>query len=200
MDSSLSDQFYRIQIRESKISWGIILAVIILAIITVVVMVATVRSSYKSFITDPRIGTSLAYMCAFSHVYPFLAPMFFRNPNTPDTLINIYYYMASFQPGGPSPPWGPGALALSDPFLAIVVPDNWRDAINTIVWYSESNSTAGYSDVMTWASSSGNPPAPPAALLSWPVTSKTPSLLSTAFSYGLPLLNTALMLIGLIAA
>jgi hypothetical protein len=186
--SPLSDEYYRVQLTEGKISWAIIASIIILTLITVVIVVSVIRSRYITFLSDPNIGTSFAYMCAFSHVYPFLAPLFFKNPNTPDIAINIYYFMQSF--GSNPAPWGPNAPC-PNCWQALVVPDNWRDAVNSIVWYSESNANYGYDQVLTWAQSAA------VGLIATTPPSTTGSLVSGIFAYGLPLLNTAIMLLGL---
>lgn len=134
--SPLSDEYYHSQLVETKVSWVVIMVIIMTTLITIVVIVATVRSRYSAFILDPRIGTSFAYMCAFGHVYPFLAPLFFKNPNTPDIVINTYYYLASFSVA----PWGTGAPT-SQPMEALVVPSNWRDAVGSITWCVVTSST-----------------------------------------------------------
>lgn len=191
--SSLADQFYRTQLVESKISWSLLIGIAVLFIITTLVVILTIRGHYLSFIQSPAIGTSFGFMCAFAHVYPFLAPMFFKNPNTPDIVINIFYAYQGFVPTNSQPNfWGPVAPQ-NNPLLALVDPSNWRDAVGTIVWFAESNRNLGYSDVVTWALGQGtNGASPP--LLATPVQGGLGSLVNSLWTYGLPILNTVLMI------
>lgn len=56
--------------------------------------------------------------------------------------------------------------------------------------YAESNAQYGYSQVLNWAQTEAN-------LITQSPTSMTPSLVSELFSYGLPILNTLIMVVGL---
>jgi len=142
MSDALADTFYRVQIRESKIGWITLLVTLGLTAITIVVVFFTIRAHYLKFVQDSRIGSSFGYMCAFAHVYPFLSGLFFKNPNTPDMVINTYYWNQNGEQWSSENTAGMGGL---------VDPANWRDAVGTMVWFSESNRNYGYNDVITWA-------------------------------------------------
>jgi len=183
--AAVQAEYYRVQMDESKLSWILVFVGIFLAIFTIATVMISIYTSYHDFITDPRIGTMFGYMCCLGHVYPFMAGMFFKNPNTPDIVINVYYYL--YQQGAA---WGTGPYAVASPnqMQALVVPDNWRDAVNSIVWYSESNYTLGYSDILTWAQSSA------VGILATPPESTSAKLTSLLATYGVPALNIAVMI------
>lgn len=182
--SSLADKFYRTQLVESKITVALLIAAGVVLLITLAVVFFTIRGHYLDFVQSPYIGSSFGYMVAFSHTYPFLAPLFFKNPNTPDIVINVFYA----NQGDPSF-WTPG-----NGLQSLVDPTSWRDKVGTIVWYAESNRNYGYDQVFDWAQNTAN-------LITVPPTPTSPmTIVNSALTYGLPVLNTIIMVGMLIAA
>jgi hypothetical protein len=156
----LSEQFYKRQLTESNTVLFTAIIFVFVLLFTVISVVLTLRAQYTLMFANSVLGSdSFALMCAVAHTYPFLSSVFFKNRNTPDIVINVFY---ALNPSGANSTveWSDSAIkncgtqGNSCLFKTYVVdPDNWRSAIGTLVWYSESNANYGYDQVMQWATS-----------------------------------------------
>jgi hypothetical protein len=208
----LAQQFYKRQLLESN---TVVFSAVLFGLILIFIVVSvffTLRSQYTLMFESLGSG-SFAFMVALAHTYPFLSSIFFKNRNTPDIIVNACYSL--FDPTQNSVQWSSVAIAACGTkgnaclFKKYIVDvDNWRSAIGTICWYSESNANYGYDQVMQWATGQCNetcgagtggcnnyctagggmfasPPQP-----AGPGTSAT----TIFFSYIMPLLSLAAML------
>jgi len=178
--------FYRSQVTESKIGWIVSIFIIALLVGTILAVGLSLRGHYIALV---EAFGGFGMMCAVGHTYPFLASLFFKNPNTPDIVMSVFYGITGTGADGSNTlQWANPTTANNNGWDNLVNVTAWRDTIGTIVWYSENNYGYGYEEVITqWATTTknffvGTPP------------SVGKEVLNGFMSYGLPIINTVLML------
>ena len=149
--SALAADFYRTQLLESRVAWISAAIVVFLLFFLVLFVSLSLRGHYIEMFTSQLIGPSFAMMCGLGHSYPFMSKLFFKNPNTADLVVTVFYMQLN--KAFPT-------LSAAQVMAVLVDPASWRDTPNTLVWYSENNATAGVADTIAWAQQQNLLPTP----------------------------------------
>lgn len=152
-------------------------------------MILSLRSHYSSLIDNLGYW---GWVCALCHQYPFLSYLFFRNPETPDAVVNIYYLClqgdivfntttsscAKYGANCAAPMWGPDGPRSSGDVGSLEC---------TVAGLLENNPGKGYTWVLEQWQKEGFIPEPK--------SSEAKKVLNFFISYVLPFAMLAFMLI-----
>ena len=144
---AIETQYYTQQVQDRKHNRRIRIIKAVVFVLTLSVLAMLLRDHYQQLIL---VMGSWGWISALSHQYPPLAYLFFKNPNTPDAMVNLFYAQAS------------GEIQLHDGVGSIINLANPRNSspTSTVMGYMENNRQTGYADLITYLAQTDPPILP----------------------------------------
>lgn len=174
--SDVVSQWAATQLADRKKRGRRLFMAVVMFVLFTVITYYTVREKYMALFMDLEAmasqaggvamdGTKLALKLTLSQIYPFLRPLFFNNPNTPNAIINLYY--TCIVDAGDDAGKGPFSTVANKyrwPLSGIFTynpqsGDPWLDgslAVNTMFGFFEYNHDSGMMDLMNSCNSASN--------------------------------------------
>ena len=201
---SLSRQYYASQLRGQKWRKYKLIIIAVLAIAILITVVLTIRNDFEDFVNEAGFGI-WGYIVPLTYTYPFLRPIWFVNSETPTLTLQMFYWCEQVGPecsqglGGCCAPGIPGlvmnpsagggdprkCLSASECNTALLICEGDPDIV---AWYDPNNIPASLIPIMQNLHPNNFPQIPqPSA----------PPSISTIFSYVLPVIMIAGMIIGI---
>jgi len=175
--AEMQQTYYSGALAEKKRSRRLVVVKLIAFAVGMASFLFIVRGHYQLLIDT---FGSMGWLCAIAHSYPIFSYVFFKNSNTPDAIVQLYYASLTGLKIVPLP----GGTVL-DRFMDMSNPRD-SDPEQTIFGYMENNKNVGLEDLMSHLAD--------IKAISQDASATAFDAINTFFKYGMPIVMLLAMI------